>query len=160
MELPKRKNIRLKEYDYSENGAYFITICTYNRRKILSNINVGEGLRALPSVELTITGEIVEEAINFINKAYKNITVDKYVIMPNHVHLLLSMRAGGHGDPPLQVYDIVGRMKSFTTYKYGKILWQRSFYDHVIRNENDYRETWEYIENNPFSWAADEFFSE
>lgn len=97
MDLPKRKPTRLKGYDYSTPGAYFITICTKDRKQILSKISVvGEGLCALPKNELTKTGNVVINAIGFINNTYKNISVDKYVIMPNHVHFLISI-AGGHG---------------------------------------------------------------
>ncbi|MBR6532861.1 MAG: transposase [Clostridia bacterium] len=147
--LPKRKSTRLKNFDYSNNGYYFITICTYERRKILSKI-VGEGLRALPIIELTAIGEKVNKAINFINVHYGNISVDKYIIMPDHIHMIIKIETGGHGDPPLQIQDVIGGFKSFTTHEFGKTLWQRSFYDHVIRNQNDYREIWEYIENNPY----------
>jgi len=105
MNLPKRKPTRLKRYDYSAPGAYFITICTQNRKQILSKISiVGEGLRALPKNELTKTGNVVKNAVDFINKVYQNISVDKYVIMPNHVHLLISI-TGGHGEPPLRRND-------------------------------------------------------
>ena len=95
-----------------------------------------------------------------MDKNYESVSVDKYVIMPNHIHLLISNLTGGHGDPPLRIYDVVGRFKSFTTHQYGKTLWQRSFYDHVIRNRNDYNEIWEYIENNPVKWKQDEFHIE
>lgn len=148
-ELPKRKPTRLKEFDYSGYGYYFITICTHQRKKILSNI-VGEGLRALPSVKLTPIGEKVNEAINFIDINYDGISVDKYVIMPDHIHMILKIGTGGRGDPPLQIHDVVGRFKSFTTHEFGTALWQRSFYDHIIRGEGDYLEIWEYIENNPY----------
>ncbi len=143
-EFPKRKPNRMASYDYSSNGAYFITICTDNRKNILCKI-VGEGLCALPQIELSPIGRIVDEAVKYINENYDGVTVDNYVIMPNHIHLLIlfnyedSDKTGGHGDPPLRVYDIIGRFKSFTNNKFDGILWQRSFHDHVIRNEKDYR---------------------
>ena len=86
--------------------------------------------------------------------------IDTYVIMPNHIHMLLNIRAGGDGTPPLRVYDIIGRLKSYTTYKYGQPLWQRSFWDHVIRNRADYDEIYKYIEENPAKWTADKFYEE
>ena len=89
MDLPKRKPTRLKNYDYSSEGAYFITICTHNKQKILCDIGVEEGLCALPSINLTPIGEEVNESIKFIDNTYDNISVDKYVIMPNHIHLIL-----------------------------------------------------------------------
>ena len=88
MDLPKRKQIRLRAYDYSAPGACFVTICTHERRCILSSIAVGEGL-APPAVALTPIGQIVEEQIQAIPARYPAIGIEKYVIMPNHIHLIL-----------------------------------------------------------------------
>ena len=163
--LPKRKPNRMATYDYSSNGAYFITICTAARRNILCEI-VGEGLCALPQVKLTKIGKIVDEAVCFIKENYDGIEVDNYVIMPNHIHLLILVnyddncdKTGGYGDPPLRIFDIVGRLKSFTTNEYGRVLWQRSFHDHVIRNEKDYKKIYEYISSNPSIWQKDSLYS-
>ncbi|MBO5322231.1 MAG: hypothetical protein J6B22_06515 [Clostridia bacterium] len=159
MDLPKRKPTRLREFDYSKQGAYFITICTHNRRNILSDVIVGEGLCALPQVRLTPIGELVNNAIIHINENYNGVSVDKYVVMPNHIHLIIKIDipSGGDGTPPLQLYDIIGRFKSFTTKEYGNILWQRSFHDHIIRNINDYSDIWNYIDLNPQKWDEDSF---
>ena len=73
------------------------------------------------------------ESIEYMGQNNKNIFIDKFVIMPNHIHLIIGNQTGGHGDPPLQIYDVIGNFKSFTTHKYGDTLWQRSFHDHVIR---------------------------
>ncbi len=163
-ELPKRKQIRLSGFDYISGGAYFITICTHERKNILSNI-VGEGLCALPTINLMPIGEVVKQSIEYINNNYDNVFVDKYVIMPNHVHLIIQIQTGGHGDPtgghgdpPLRVYDIIGRFKSFTNSKYNSRLWQRSFYDHIIRDENDYLNVWNYIDTNALKWADDCYY--
>ena len=161
MEFKRRKQLRLNNYDYSNNGAYFITVCTQGRRNILSRIIVGEGFHPLPIVELTKIGIEIENTINFINDNYRNVFIEKYVIMPNHIHLILYLgyeNLGGHGNPPLQ--KIVGQLKSFTTKKYGKILWQRSYYDHIIRNDMEYAEIWSYIDSNPSKWFEDEYFTE
>ena len=161
MDFKNRKQLRLNNYDYSNNGAYFITVCTQGRRNILSRIIVGEGFHPLPIVELTKIGIEIENTINFINDNYRNVFIEKYVIMPNHIHLILYLgyeNLGGHGNPFLQ--KIVGQLKSFTTNKYGKILWQRSYYDHIIRNENEYAEIWNYIDSNPYKWLEDEYFNE
>ncbi len=158
MDLPKRKTTRLKEYDYSSDGAYFITVCTKDKEKFLCDI-VGEGLCALPSIVLTSDGKVVKESIEFINN-YNNISIDKYVIMPNHVHLIAVIKTGGDGTPPLQIYDLIGRMKSYTTNKCGKKLWHRSFHDHIIRDYNDYLKIWNYIDTNPQKWKEDCFYSE
>ena len=157
MELPKRKPTRLKNYDYSQNGYYFVTICTHKKQKILCDI-VGEGLCALPQIKLTTIGNIVKESIKYIEKSYNNITIEKYIIMPNHIHIIVAQQSGGHGDPPLQVYDIIGRFKSFTDSKYDGTLWQRSFHDHIIRGEKDYLKIWNYIDTNPQKWNEDCFY--
>ena len=101
MELPKRKKNRLKGYDYSRSGAYFVTICAKDKRKILSRIvtknTVGDGY---PVPIMTEYGSVVDEYINKISQKYSIITVDKYVIMPNHIHLLLSIQKEcGTGNP-------------------------------------------------------------
>ena len=155
--LAKRKQNRLQNFDYSANGAYFITICTHNKECILSNI-VGEGLCALPKINLNPIGEEIEKSINYINDYYDNIKIVKHIIMPNHIHLLIEInnQTGGHGDPPLQ--SIIGQLKSYTTNKYGKQLWQRSYYDHIIRNEEDYLNVWEYINNNVKKWTEDKYY--
>lgn len=155
--LPKRKPTRLKDFDYSAPGAYFVTICTQNRRKILSNIIVGEGLCALPKNELTPIGECVKNSLEFIDVNYIGVKIDKCVIMPNHVHIIISL-TGGHGNPPLQ--SLVGQMKSYVTNKFKSDIFQRSFHDHIIRGEEDYREIWNYIDTNVLKWKTDCFYSE
>ncbi len=158
MDLPKRKPTRLKNYDYSGNGAYFVTICTHNRKCILSDI-VGEGLCTLPKNTLTPIGKEIEKSIQYIDENYEGAIIDKYVIMPNHIHLIVILNnSGGHGNPPLQ--NIIGNMKSFTTKKYGDILWQRSFHGHIIRGKRDYKEIWEYIDTNPLRWEMDCFYND
>ncbi|MBO7288597.1 MAG: transposase [Clostridia bacterium] len=156
MILPKRKPTRLKEYDYSLPGAYFVTICTHNKKHLLSNI-VGEGLCPLPKNTLTEIGKEIEKTIQYINHNYVGVAISKYVIMPNHIHLIVELESsGGHGNPPLQ--NIIGQLKSYTTNKYGEILWQRSFHDHIIRNKEDYDKIWEYIDTNVIKWQTDCFF--
>ena len=157
MDLPKRKSNRLENYDYNSAGAYFITVCTKNRQNLLCDI-VGEGLCALPSIKLFPIGLVIKESIEYINKKYIGVSINKYVIMPNHIHLLVRIKTetGGHRAPPLQ--SIIGNFKSYTTHKYGGVLWQRSFYDHIVRNENEYNKIWEYIDQNPLKWENDELF--
>ena len=158
MDRKQRKNTRLPAYDYSENGVYFVTICTKDRRSVLSNVCVvGEGLRALPQIELTPIGEVVEQSIRYLQQHIPGVAVDQYVIMPNHVHMLVRIfETGGHRGPPLQ--KIIGQFKSYTTHCYKTVLWQRSFHDHVVRGEQDYRDVWRYIDQNPHKWQEDPFF--
>ena len=162
MNLPNRKPTRLKEYDYSTPGAYFVTICTQNRKEILSSIIVGDGLPDVPENILSDYGKIAEKHINLLNEFYEYIFVDKYVIMPNHIHLLVQIRGdsvlGGHRGPPL--HKIIGQFKSYTTHRYGMELWQRSYHDRIIRDDAEYDMIWDYIDTNPLRWELDCFYTE
>ena len=89
--LPKRKPTRLKDYDYSTPGAYFITICVKERKQILSKIIVGDDAHIVPPNQLTNIGLVCDKYINNINTIYENVYLDKYVIMPNHIHLIISL---------------------------------------------------------------------
>ena len=162
--FPKRKINRLKSWNYSNNGGYFITICTDNRKHILSEICVGDGF---PVPQLTKTGQIVDDYIKNINLKYSCVTVSEYMIMPNHIHLLLLIDNNGTGNPSPTVGNIIGWFKYNTTksvneeYKSaGNKLWQRSYYDHIIRDEKDYMEKLNYILSNPLKWADDEYYSD
>ena len=167
MELPNRKKNRLENFDYNENGAYFITICVQNRKQILSNINVGTGVLDCPKIVLTKYGEIVDRYINQLNAFYDNISVDKYVIMPDHIHLLITVTGdfdGQSGTPvPTDeefridntnsvVSKFVSTFKRFCNKEIVKNIWQQRYYDHIIRNDADYKEVWEYIDGNPSRW--------
>ena len=162
--FPKRKINRLKSWNYSNNGGYFITICTDNRKHILSKICVRDGF---PVPQLTKTGQIVDDYIKNINLKYSCVTVSEYVIMPNHIHLLLLIDNNGTGNPSPTVGNIIGWFKYNTTksvneeYKSaGNKLWQRSYYDHIIRDEKDYMEKLNYILSNPLKWFDDEYYSD
>ena len=87
MILPQRKPTRLRNYDYSQDGFYFITICTHNKQKILCDI-VGDGVYDIPQMNLTKYGNILEKYIVFMNSKYENVLINKYVIMPNHIDYL------------------------------------------------------------------------
>ena len=157
MDLPKRKQLRLPDYDYSSNGAYFVTVCTQDRRCILSDIAVGADIIRPPILHLTKYGEIVEHAIGCIPSVYPHVSVDHRVIMPNHVHLILRIQSDEDGRliAAPTVSTVIGQMKRWASKQAGIPLWQKSFHEHVIRNEKDYLEIREYIENNPAKWAED-----
>ena len=155
MDLPKRESTRLENFDYSQGGAYFITICTKDKQKLFGHI-VGGGAFDAPRIILSPQGEIVEKYILSTNNI-PNLRVDKYVIMPNHIHLLLSVEnsCGTSWAPSPTNNKIslaVSTLKRFVNKEIGYNIFQRSFYDHVIRNKNDYNEIWQYIENNPARW--------
>ncbi|MBE6998021.1 MAG: hypothetical protein E7427_07625 [Ruminococcaceae bacterium] len=157
MELPKRKPMRLPEYDYAGHGAYFVTICTKDRRCILSNITVGADAPGGPNVQLTDTGKTVEQYIQSMERM-AGFHVDKYVVMPNHIHMILSVDNGPPRASAPTVSDAVGALKRLVNRRLGRDIWQRSFHEHVIRNEQDYREIWEYIDENPARWVGDRYY--
>ena len=149
--------LRLKDYDYSQTGGYFITFCTENRAPVLSCITVGKAALRLPQVELTEYGRITEKYIQNISVAYPHISVENYVIMPNHVHLLLLVGDGGQGAARPTVSAVVRSIKALVRKETGKSLFQNSFYDHILRDEQDFLIHWDYIETNPGKWAEDEY---
>ena len=143
MDLPNRKNNRLQNYDYRQNGAYFITICTKDRKPILCNI-VGDDAHIVPKKY----GLILEKYIRNVEE------IEKYVIMPDHIHFIIRIDNGTMwaSSPTKKVENIIRSLKILTTKEIGKPIFQRSYYDHVIRNQMDYAEIWQYIENNPVKW--------
>ena len=160
MEKPQRKPNRIAGYDYSQCGAYFVTICTQDRKKILSKINVGTPLPGCPQepwAKLLPYGEIADKYIRQMDAFYDHLSVDKYVIMPDHIHLLITLRDGhprrGVPTKTSVIAQFVGTLKRFCNKEYGSNIWQSRYYDHVVRNQQDYNEIWEYIENNPTKWA-------
>ncbi|MBQ6848970.1 MAG: transposase [Clostridia bacterium] len=154
---PTRKSIRLTEYDYRTPGAYFITICTKDRRCVLWE-NVGTGNARPP--KLSQYGNIVDEAVGNISAHYAGIAVDKYVIMPNHIHLLLRICCdeNGRAMPVPTVSTVIQQTKGYVTKRIGHSIWQTRFYDHIIRNQADYDDAYRYIEENPLRWEADELY--
>ena len=175
--LKTRKNIRLKTYDYSQNGMYFITICTQNRKEILSKIiPVWGSLMGDPlttpqpqtpkcnshvKIQLTREGQIIQNNINNINENYKNIIIDEYVIMPNHVHLIVKivLPCGMGGSPMtasptggMNIPKLMNSFKSIVVKQIGYSVWQRGYYEHIVRNKKEYQKIREYIKNNPKGW--------
>ena len=159
---PKRKDTRLKEYDYNTNGSYFITICVKGKECLLSHI-VGGGVLDAPKIYLSDYGIIVDKQIQEMNSIYNDIQAEKYVIMPNHLHILLRVQSGSSRTPtPTNslVSRFVSTLKRFTNKQFGSNIWQRSFHDHIIRNEEDYFLHMQYIDENPSKWllGKDEYY--
>ena len=146
-DLPKRKEIRIKDYDYSTPGAYFITVCVHDRKPILWNVGA-----ATCRPNLSKIGSVVETAILQIPEYYPAVSVDKYCVMPDHIHMILSINTDEDGRQIAAptVSTVVGHMKRWVSIQLGYSIWQKSFIDRVIRNQKAYRAVWEYIENNPF----------
>ena len=161
MECPARKPNRLSSYDYSTPGAYFLTLCTKNKQCILGSV-VGASIARPATVALSAMGKIVEKAILQIPAHYPAVTVDQYVVMPNHVHLLLQIHTGESGRPMVAptVSRIMQQMKGAVTKQIGQSVWQKLYHDHVIRSWTQYQKIGEYIQNNPIRWEKDCFYVE
>jgi REP element-mobilizing transposase RayT len=189
---PKRRSIRLPEYDYTQQGAYFITICSHLKKHIFGEITSG-------SMKLSPVGEIAHYQWHQLPQHFNNIELDTFIIMPNHIHGILiitkpqqpitrrdspdlsnedtpqvstltpfppSNYKQPHGAVPGSVGAIIQNYKSRTSRKINTLLrskinpiWQRNFYEHIIRDETDYERIVEYIENNPISWSDDKYYS-
>lgn len=124
---------------------------------ILSRIVVGKAALRLLQAELTEYGRITEKYIRNIPAVYPHISVENYVIMPNHVHLLLLVGDGGQRAARPTISGVVRSVKALVRKETGKSLFQSSFYDHLIRDENDFLLHWDYIASNPGKWAEDEY---
>ena len=145
---PVRKNPRLKGYDYSVSNYYFVTVCTHEKQCIFWDAE-----------NISPYGKIAEQGILDIQKHYPDVKVDKYVVMPNHVHILLFLSGGKS-----RLEYVIATWKAYVTREIHKIkpdlkVWQASFHDHIIRNEKSYQNIWLYIESNPMNWEKDCFYT-
>ena len=157
---PKRKPFRLKDYDYAQNGAYFVTVCTERRRNILWNVGASSG-RPQKEPVLSDTGIIAEGLIHRINEIYPQVSGDKYVIMPNHIHMIIVLSSVGNGGRPVDaptISHVIQQYKGAVTKEARKPVWQKFFYDHIIRSEREYNEVWRYIDGPPLKWQEDRYY--
>lgn len=152
MEGKTRKQIRLKSHNYTQNGYYFITICTIDRKALLCDKNAK--LKEDNTFELSKIGKIVEDGIKNIEEIYTDVKTDYYVIMPNHIHLILSIK----NSSDISISRIIKQTKGLVTKGIGSSIWQKSFYDHIIRSEQDYYEIVQYIQMNPLKWENDKYY--
>ena len=153
----RREHLRLPFYDYSEYGCYFVTICTKNRQSVFGEIIDG-------IMQLNMVGEIIKETLKDLTIDYPNSIITDYVIMPNHLHFIWFNQ-----DNAL-LSDVVRKLKGKAIKSYHHLmrsqnksyepLWQRSFYEHIIRDDKDYERIATYIENNPLQWELDRFYNE
>ncbi len=155
-----RRSIRLKGYDYSQAWAYFVTICIQQRQPLLGQIENG-------LLKPTPAGEMVQIVWDEMPSHYPNIELDAFIVMPNHIHGIILLKAK-QIEPSMTLGDAVQRFKSFTTTKYRQgvyqkqwqpfpgRLWQRNYYEHIIRSEEAYDHIRQYIANNPLSWECDQ----
>lgn len=175
-DLPKRKDIRLKDYDYSSPGAYFVTICTKDKKNYFWNGSVdlqtfkwcyvgatcGRPQNSCirpKNLPLSDIGMIVADELEHWNQTYPAVSLHSYVIMPNHLHAIVVISNEECG---AQVATTLGRMvnqfKGAATKKIGEPIWQKSYFEHVIRNKEEYEIISKYIYENPFLWYCDELY--
>lgn len=171
-ELPKRKNIRLKNFDYSSPGAYFVTICTESRKNYLwsGTLNpqrfawqsVGANCVRPQNLPLSDIGNAVMAELEKWHETYGTVALQSYVIMPNHLHIMVFIYADEYGRP--QVAPTINRMinqfKGAVTKKIGRPIWQKSFAEHIIRDKRDFETKSKYICENPLRWYYDELYAE
>lgn len=172
MVMPNRKQNRLSKFDYGQEGAYFVTLCTQNRARLFQmELPAGNDLCAVPQIvgnDLCVVPKtdavgntIIHRWFKETERKFPNVVINKYVIMPDHLHLIVTIKERHTGR---SLPDVMRFFKTMTTNEYiqgvkngiltpfDRKLWQKSYYDHVIRNQQDYNEIWEYIENNPTKW--------
>ncbi len=157
--LPQRKHPRLKNFDYGSVGSYYITICTEKRKCILGYVPKRTNINTAPKTFLTDIGKIAKKFVDSIEDAYSNVKVENYVIMPNHVHLLVTIQESN--DLKRRKTDIFQMMKAYkrlTAREIGYQIWQESFYDEIIKDDLHFQNVWEYIEFNECKWEDDKYF--
>jgi REP element-mobilizing transposase RayT len=168
-EVHHRRSIRLKNYDYSHSGAYFVTVCTHNRECLLGEITDSE-------MVVNEYGTIVSKSWEWLGVQYDHVELDAWMIMPNHMHGIIvinhdSCRGGSRTAPtatvPMMKRKPVGRLigafKTVSTKQINQIrntpgisVWQRNYYEHIIRDEKSLENIRNYIINNPAQWEEDE----
>ena len=159
MEFKYRKHPRLKNYDYSLPGYYYVTIHREKDAPALSSVRQETAPWEAVTI-LTTCGEIARQQLFALEKRFEYVKIDKYVVMPTHIHVIFALSEGALPRPTLM--DIVRAYKSLTTRlcnqalgTEGRKLFQGSFYESVLRNEQAYRECWNYIDGNPEKWLTD-----
>ena len=152
--LPKRNHNRLNGYDYSSAGSYHITICTKDKKNLFWNTVGATFGRPQYEYKLSVYGRIVDDEIRKIPEIYPAIKIDKYVVMPNHIHMIVSILPDEFGRPQVAptISRVIKQFKGSITKQIGFSVWQKGYNDHIIRGQQDYDETWQYIEENPLKW--------
>ena len=151
--LPVRKLNRLREFDYSTPGDYFVTICVKDKTIKLSEITPDR--TGKNTVLLTETGKTVEKKLIEISKVYQYAKLDEYMIMPDHVHAIITILENSERKTTLS--KIVGYFKAAVTKESGISIWQKSFYDSILDSEEMYYNAVDYIQQNPYRWQEKYF---
>lgn len=159
-DIHHRRSIRLKGYDYTKEGVYFLTICAQNREQVFRDIRNGVAI-------LNPAGEMIEKWWNELENKFENIELDEHVIMPNHLHGII-VNVGPKRNFPEDLRKMAQWFKTMTTNEYIRNvkqnnwppfdtrLWQRNYYERIIRNQEELQQTREYIKNNPLQWDFDD----
>jgi len=162
---PKRKQIRLNRYDYSNSGAYYVTVCTKGRRCILSDVVVDISTNAVgttalgrPHIVLSPIGECINDCIKIANTG--NVEIKNYIIMPNHVHMVVCLLPTTDDRGRSSLQQVVRNIKSYTTKNFGSSIWQPRFHEHIIRSRDEHKEIIKYIHENPLHWREDRYYAE
>ena len=162
--MPMRKMNRLHKYDYSQNGAYFITFCTKDGLELLWEVSSVGANSVRP--RLSAIGSITQSVIMRIPAYYPAIQLGHFVVMPNHVHLILVIQTGsgqsngGNGQNIFSptISRVIKHCKETVTKQIGTSIWQRSFHDRILRNESEYVMACQYILDNPTKWLEDMYY--
>ena len=173
--FPKRKSTRLKNFDYSSAGAYFVTICVKDRKRILSDIIKPVGVGAFddpltPQIQLTEIGKITEKYL-LSSENIPGVKIDRYVVMPDHIHVIIFLypdeyasHKDGSSRAPTPTNEmlphIVSTFKRFCNKEIGNNIFQRGYIEHIIRDREDYETRAKYIYENPIRWYYDELYTE
>ena len=145
--IPSRKPTRIPHYDYATPNYYFVTICCNKKHCIFGTVD-----------QPNINCEIAKVCMESIPQIFPSIVVDKYVVMPNHVHAILVLQ-----DNRVDLTTVVGQYKTAVTRRIRSLtpnllVWQRSFHDHIIRDQKRYELIWSYIDTNQYRWKDDKFY--
>ena len=158
-----RRSIRLPGYDYRGDGMYFVTLCTHDRGQLFGNVTAG-------TPHLNQYGQIVADAWLWLAQQYPYVIIDAWVVMPNHFHGILVIgdddRGGSRSAPTRKPLGrLIGAFKTVSTKQInhlrdtsGTVVWQRNYYEHIIRNEDRLHEIRHYIETNPARWTEDSLY--
>ncbi len=161
-DIHRRRSIRLPDYDYTQVGAYYVTIVTSRRRLLFGDVVADE-------MRLNDAGRLIEDAWQWLVHRYSYVSLDEYIVMPNHLHGIIVI-----GDQPLgasrsaptprkPLGQLIGAFKTVSTRRFNNIrgtpgqqLWQRNYYERIVRNEEELNHIREYILGNPVMWDTDE----
>jgi REP element-mobilizing transposase RayT len=167
-EIHHRRSIRMRGYDYAQPGAYFVTVCTQDNRHLFGDVVEGQ-------MRLNESGETVRACWLWLAKRYSHVELDEWIVMPNHIHAIVRIhdRRGGSGTAPggasrcaptKPLGRLIGAFKTVSTKRFneirgtpGTVVWQRNYYEHIIRNEDECEKIREYVRRNPLLWACDRY---